>query len=374
MRILHLLDHSLPRRSGYALHAHALLGAQRARGWQTVQLTGPAQGPARGRESPPADWHYYRTRGGAAWLAVLPPLRRLADQARLHARVRELVRLSRPNILHAHAAPQLGLAGLLAARRGGLPFVYEARGAPGRPGGVLEGQVARQADGLVAATAWTLSCLRRRDERQACCVMPGALDHVPSPRRRQHAGPPVLLYVGALAGGPGLDILLATLPALAARLGQLHVVLADPGPLSAGLRERLAVPVALCRLDCFPGLDPEQLPRWYRAADLVVFPRPLGDPSCGSQRVLEAMAHGCAVAATDIPGHRDLVQHGRTGLLFDPGSVAALSSCLQAFLPARDCLAALGAAARDFVATQRTWEASMASYASMYSQLLHRPV
>jgi len=43
MRILHILDHSLPLHSGYAFRTVAILREQRARGWQTLQLTTPRQ-------------------------------------------------------------------------------------------------------------------------------------------------------------------------------------------------------------------------------------------------------------------------------------------------------------------------------------------
>ena len=43
MRILHILDHSLPLHSGYVFRTLALLREQRARGWDTIQLTTPRQ-------------------------------------------------------------------------------------------------------------------------------------------------------------------------------------------------------------------------------------------------------------------------------------------------------------------------------------------
>ena len=46
MRILHVLDHSLPLHSGYTFRTVALLREQRALGWETFHLTSPKQGPA----------------------------------------------------------------------------------------------------------------------------------------------------------------------------------------------------------------------------------------------------------------------------------------------------------------------------------------
>ena len=67
MRILHLLDHTSPRHSAYALRAMAILRQQRAMGWHTIQLTGPRQGPVepdRNRDG----WHFFRTAPAASAL------------------------------------------------------------------------------------------------------------------------------------------------------------------------------------------------------------------------------------------------------------------------------------------------------------------
>ncbi|HVC37591.1 MAG TPA: glycosyltransferase WbuB, partial [Gammaproteobacteria bacterium] len=47
MRILHILDHSVPLHSGYAFRTLAILGGQRDLGWETFQLTSPKQGQTR---------------------------------------------------------------------------------------------------------------------------------------------------------------------------------------------------------------------------------------------------------------------------------------------------------------------------------------
>ena len=50
MRILHVLDHSIPLHSGYTFRTLAILREQRRRGWETLQLTTPKQGPGGVRE------------------------------------------------------------------------------------------------------------------------------------------------------------------------------------------------------------------------------------------------------------------------------------------------------------------------------------
>ena len=61
MRILHILDHSLPLHSGYAFRTISILREQRALGWETFQLTAPKQGNCAKDEETVEGWHFYRT-------------------------------------------------------------------------------------------------------------------------------------------------------------------------------------------------------------------------------------------------------------------------------------------------------------------------
>ena len=62
MRILHVLDHSLPLHSGYTFRTVAILREQRALGWETLQLTTPRHGDVHRSDVDDADgWHFHRT-------------------------------------------------------------------------------------------------------------------------------------------------------------------------------------------------------------------------------------------------------------------------------------------------------------------------
>ena len=68
MRILHILDHSIPLHSGYTFRTRNLLRGQQALGWHTAHLTGLKQGESTGPEETVDGLHFYRTpapNGGA---------------------------------------------------------------------------------------------------------------------------------------------------------------------------------------------------------------------------------------------------------------------------------------------------------------------
>ena len=61
VRILHVLDHSLPLHSGYAFRTLAILREQRALGWETCQLTSPRHGASDALFEEVDGWRFHRT-------------------------------------------------------------------------------------------------------------------------------------------------------------------------------------------------------------------------------------------------------------------------------------------------------------------------
>jgi PEP-CTERM/exosortase A-associated glycosyltransferase len=391
MRILHIFDHSLPRRTGYALRSQAVIAEQRALGWQTVHLTGPAHGAA-GTES--EGWHFFRTRPSVTPLARTPLLSQALAARRLSARIRQVVRLTRPQILHAHAPALNGLAALQAARRCKLPLVYEARdwwtdpeqahswGA--RVEQATETYVVRRADAVAASSQAMLGDLRLRGACGPGALIPAAVDPyatscAPSDaallRRRLDLGPgPVIAYVGALHEHEGVDLLLRALPRILATHKTARLLIAGDGPAAPGLRAQAAAAGFSVHVVFAHDATPSQMRHYYPLADVLVFPRlPSRHASLHVPFLpLEAMAHGCAVVASATGGHAELVEHARTGMLFEPGCAAALAAAVHMLLADRALLAAVRMAAQRFVAERRTWEASVARYAPLYSRVLER--
>lgn len=390
MRILHLLDHSLPRHSAYAQRTMAILRQQRAMGWQTIQLTGPRQGLA-----PPdrnADgWHFFRTaQAGAPWGQV-PLLRQLVAASLLARRLRQVIQLTRPDLLHAHSPAGNALAALGVGRRLGLPVLFEVHAAWGAPEAGLCRRVTRELETYAArrADAVATSSVGMRDRLQAGGVRRARLTVVPdavSLRRFSVArrdpqlarqlglgGGPVIGYVGPFHPGEGIELLLAALPALLQSHPRLQLLLAGAGPLEPALKAR-TLRMNLGQSVVFAGPAARTRNACHALVDVLVFPRPPArqEEPASDRRLLEAMAQGCLVAASDVGAHRELVEHGRTGILFEAGKPEALSDALGVLLAAPARWAPMRGAARWFVEYQRTWDVSVGRYAPVYQRLLER--
>ncbi|PWF47646.1 TIGR04063 family PEP-CTERM/XrtA system glycosyltransferase [Massilia glaciei] len=401
MRILHILDHSVPLHSGYAFRTLSILKQQRALGWHTIQLTGPKQGAAGSGERSIDGWHFFRTApSGAPW-ARLPVLNHLALVDALARRVRHVAKLTRPDVLHAHSPSLNALAALRAGRSLGLPVVYEIRafwedaavdhgtssknGVRYRLSRALETYAARRVDAVTTICEGLRAEIESRGiARDRITVIPNAVNL----RRFGNAEPrdqalarrlglddgPVLGFIGSFYAYEGLEVLLEALPLMLQTCPTMRVLLVGGGQQEARLRERVAQLGVAARVVFTGRVGHDQVGAYYALIDMLVYPRlrmrltELVTPL----KPLEAMAQGRLVLASNVGGHRELITHNKTGILFDAGSAAALAESVLALLASPWRWQGLREAARAFVESERTWSASVARYAPLYGALLER--
>jgi glycosyltransferase involved in cell wall biosynthesis len=177
---------------------------------------------------------------------------------------------------------------------------------------------------------------------------------------RPSGGAVRLLFVGRCVEQKGLPVLLDALGCLRATRGlppvQLDVV--GDGPRRQAWQAQ-AGRLGLADQVQFHGWAARPaLPAWYRRAHLFVFPSfEEGMPNA----LLEALASGLPLLATDIYGNRALVRPGENGLLVPPGDAAALAQALATLLADPAGRAAMGQASRR-LATQYGWAAVAEAY------------
>jgi phosphatidylinositol alpha-mannosyltransferase len=137
------------------------------------------------------------------------------------------------------------------------------------------------------------------------------------PLARYNDGKLNVLYLGRLEVRKGAKYLLRAIPLIREHYPNTRFIIAGDGPLRAGF-QRLVAQAGL-RDVVFPGRIPaEELPALYTSAHVYCAPNTGGE----SQGVvlLEAMAAGRAVVASDIPGFRTVIHSQRDGLLVRPSS------------------------------------------------------
>ena len=127
MKVLHILDHSIPLHSGYTFRSRAILQQQQALGIETCHVTSPKQGNTEVGEDIVDGLKFYRSAQPQGWMTKVPGLNQLALIKPLTERILQAVAIEKPDVLHAHSPALNGLAALRAAQICGLPVVYEIR-------------------------------------------------------------------------------------------------------------------------------------------------------------------------------------------------------------------------------------------------------
>ncbi|HKT78660.1 MAG TPA: glycosyltransferase [Vicinamibacterales bacterium] len=173
---------------------------------------------------------------------------------------------------------------------------------------------------------------------------PGASTHT-----RESPAPPLILAAGRLIEKKGFDDLISACERLRDRGLAFRCVIAGNGPL----RRRLLRLVHDAKLE-----HQVELPGWLsaaavadtlRTAAMFAMPSriaPKGDRDGIPNVVLEAMAAGCPVVATNVSGIPEAVVDGETGALVSPGNPEQLSAALGRMLIEKEAAQRMGAAGR----------------------------
>jgi phosphatidyl-myo-inositol alpha-mannosyltransferase len=289
-------------------------------------------------------------------------------------RIRRTLEVFEPDVVHAHEpfSPSTSMMSVLATD---APVVatfhaYHDRSRLLEAAAPLLRSVARRIDAAVAVS--------RAAGRFVAPVVPGGVEIVPNGvdvERFAQPGPPaaglpdgkILLWVGRLDPQKGFPIMVRAFGRLATEYPDLSLVVAGDG------RDRHAADMltedARARVLMLGSVPNVELPAYLAAADVFASPA-TGHESFGLVLV-EALAAGVPVVATDIPGYREVIRDGVDGLLVPPSDAAALASAIRRVLVEPDLASALAhtgrARAREF-----SWDVVVPRIEAIYERVAGR--
>ncbi len=175
----------------------------------------------------------------------------------------------------------------------------------------------------------------------------------------------MLGFVGFVRDWHGLDAVIRGMAEHADTPVAFTVV--GEGPARPGL-EALAAQLGVADRVQFTGLVPhEQVPATVAGFDIALQPRVVDYAS--PLKIFDYMAAGRAIVAPDQPNIREVLQHGRTALLFDPAQPGAMWEAVAALLADPALSTMLGQAARaELERRDFTWRGNAARIAAWASQ------
>jgi PEP-CTERM/exosortase A-associated glycosyltransferase len=398
LRILHVLDHSIPLHSGYTFRTLGILREQHRLGWQTFQLTSPKQFAGDANEEVVDGLHFYRTPSPSRPGKLIPGVSEFMLMRQLEHRLLQIAEKLRPQVLHAHSPVLNALPAVRVGRRLGIPVVYEVRAfwedAAVDHGTTHEGSLRYRFSRALetralnqVSHAFTICEGLRRDivargvRAAKVTVIPNAVDvdafnsdgirDAALARELGQHGCTVIGFIGSFYAYEGLDLLLDAMPRLLSSRPDVRLLLVGGGPQDAELKSH-AQSLGLGDKVVFAGrVAHAQVQRYYDLVDVLAYPRrsmrltELVTPL----KPLEAMAQGRMLVASDVGGHRELIRDGVTGFLFRADNAESLTDRLLQALGQRDLWPRMRDAGRRYVETERTWRASVERYRAAYEAL-----
>ena len=317
----------------------------------------------------------------------LPGLRFVLHELRLARRLNAL----RPTVLHAHDSNAL-VPVALAARRLRVPFVYDAHdlwlGRPRRERSRLyfvlsqlyyrfvERLLVPRAAATITVSPPIVEHLRKRYRLRDVLLVPNYPDVAGDVARRElrdlpggeaiDPDLPVVLYLGGLMAGRGLEQLVDAIGLMPA----VQLVLLGSGVFEDSLLSRAAERGA--RVTLLPPVRPAEVEAYASSADLgvnAIVGSSLNDSYALPNKLFHYMAAGLPVVASDFPHVRDIVEGARCGVMADTRRPEAIADAIRRILSDPEEAAAMGARGRAAVADRYSWSASASVLREVYAAI-----
>ena len=400
MKILHIVDHSLPIHDGYAIRSINIFRAQRDMGLRPVVLSSSKHeeywhGPWKDNEIIEG-FRFYRTGGLPNKGYPIHAESRL--MLALHRRILQITEAEKPDLIHCHSPVLNALPSLWVRRKLGIPVVYEIRAfwedAGVDQGTYTEGSlkynlvravetwVCKKVDHVITLCNGIKSDLIERGvpSWKLTPVFNGInqTDFKPCPADAHYRklwkldGKKVIGFIGSFYRYEGLDVLIQAYARVASAHSDVVLLLVGAGEMESELKAQVRQ-LNLADKVIMPGQIPHQrIAGVYALIDILSYPRhairltDLVTPL----KPLEAMAMGKALVASDVGGHRELIQDNETGLFFPAGDSRSLATKLERLLNDKNLRQRLASNGVAWVKKRHTWEKTAFVYPQIYNKAM----
>ena len=399
MKILHVLDHSIPLHSGYTFRTRAILNHQRDLGWETFHVTSAKQVGATELKETIDELEFYRTYVNNTLLEKAPVLNYWGIIASLEKRIIQICDEIKPDILHAHSPALNGVAAIRAGKKLGIPVVYECRAfwedAAVDHGTSSEGSLRYKATRAMEtwvfkrANAVTTICeglkkdiIERGVAEQKITTIPNAVDisafkfaqpaKEPLKKELGLQGKKVIGFIGSFYAYEGLPLLIEACAQLFKKDDDTRLLLVGGGPDEPIIKQKIDELGLQDKIVLTGRVPHSDVQDYYNLVDIFVYPRyamrltELVTPL----KPLEAMAQGQLVVASDVGGHKELIKHGNNGFLFKADNVDSLVETVLNVFDSKDEWETIRQQGREYVEQERNWPASVANYQKVYPSIL----
>jgi glycogen(starch) synthase len=400
MKVLHVLDHSLPYFSGYSFRSDYIIRTQKGLGLNPVVVTSPKHEEFASEREEIDDVEFYRVRWpsfSSSRLQDVPLVKQMACVAVLSKEIMKIAERLKVEIIHSHSPFLNGLAAARAADQLGVPWIYELRYYD-EDAAVDRGKIKHNSlryklsqrmeqSALEQATRIVTISAALKDDLICRGIAESKIFEVPNGVDTDHfqprepdpeliaqyglAGKSVIGFIGSFYFYEGLEFLIDAVLLLLKQRRDIKALLVGEGEAQAGLEAR--IPEEVREHFIFTGnVAHSDICRYYSVMDVLVYPRvksrltELTTPL----KPLEAMAMERVVVGSDAGGIRELVKDGLNGFLVGARNPEAIAACLAKLVGDLTIRRTIGERARAFVMREREWKKIVERYSDIYAMAL----
>lgn len=397
MKVLHILDHYKPHFSGYVFRTSYILKYQKESGLEPVVVISPKHGDVKESIEEIDSITVYRTAQNG--FGDIPFIREIRLMNTLQKKIEEVIKLEKPDIIHAHSPSLNGISALRAGRKFGIPVVYEVRAlwedAAVDHGTFQEGSLKYRTSRLIETNLFKKvdalfticgglkgEMISRGISDDKITVIPNCVDtgffstceyDEEIAERFNLRGKTVFGFIGSFYNYEGIDLLMDSYLKMLQKRNSISLFLVGDGPEKDVLYNK-AEKAGLTDHVIFTGKVPhEDIKKYYSVIDVLVYPRKkmrlteLVTPL----KPLEAMTMGKVVVGSNVGGIRELITHDKDGFLFKAGDVNELSSLLVELIDDKKALSRISTAAVKTIQKKHRWDIIIQRYLPVYKRLIH---
>jgi glycosyltransferase involved in cell wall biosynthesis len=300
----------------------------------------------------------------------------------LYRKALEAASLRAPDLVHAHWALPNGFVGMMLARKLIKPLVVSLHGSDmflARRNVVFRSFASRVLKDAEIVTACSPDLKQQAETistRAVELTEYGVDTGVFHPPATIDPARGAIFAVGRLVHKKGFIHLLEAFADMHTYYSNSMLIIAGAGPLLARLQGRARDLGVADRVEFRGNVERGRLPDYFREAAVAAAPSitdEYGNRDGLPNVVLEAMASGAAVVASDIPGIRNVIRHMEEGVIVPEGDVKALSGALQALLKDPELRARLGRNARRKAESELSWDVKIRQLESLYRSVVEVP-
>ncbi len=355
MRTLHVLDHSLPKISGYSIRSHAILKNLQAAGVEVFALTSDRQGHLTVPYEDIENIRYFRTKN-FNFLNKIKFLKQLSTIFSTLIGVHRAISRLKPQVIHAHSPCTLGLATWLIARIHGVPILYEIRAFWEDAFNAnrqkffqlrtmlvryLETFLCQRVDKVAVICQGLAEALEKRHitPKKICIVpngvtMPDSTETIDFKNETESRDYKTIGFIGSFYAYEGILLLCQAFLKCCATHQTLRLLLVGAGPEFAAIKACLATFPRQEQIHLISAVSPDRIQEYYQRCDILVYPR-LASPlteTVTPLKPLEAIAQKKPILFSSVGGLLELIPNPLPDSIFAPGDVEQLTVAIEKWL------------------------------------------